>query len=58
MKVIHHLGILSISKDTEENAGFLLTNKKGSYCSFFNEPSSRYFGFFYFDSKSMKMTRF
>ena len=55
MKVIHHLGILSISKDTEENAGFLLTNKKGSYCSFFNEPSSRYFGFFYFDSKSMKM---
>ena len=55
MKIIHNLGILSINKTTDENAGFLLTNKKGSYCSFFNKPTSRYCGFFYFDAKSMEM---
>lgn len=58
MQVIHHLGILSANKNTNENAGFLLTNKKGSYCSFFNKPASRYCGFFYFDNKLMKMYRF
>src|SRR3989338_3963316 len=58
MKIIHHLGALSISKNTSENAGFLLTNKKGSYCSFFSQPSSRYYGFFYFDAKSMNMHKF
>ena len=58
MQVIHHLGILSISKNIDDNPGFLMTNKKGSYCSFFCKPASRYYGFFYFDNKSMKMYRF
>src|SRR3989344_5947776 len=58
MKVIHSLGILNASRDTNENAGFLLTNSKGGYCSFFSEPSSRYYGFFYFSSKNMKMCKF
>jgi hypothetical protein len=58
MEIIHSLGILSINKNTDENTGFLLTNRKGSYCSFFNAPSSRYYGFFYFDEKSMEMYRF
>ena len=58
MQVIHNLGILSIKKDVNENAGFLLANKKGSYCSFFCKPNSRYYGFFYFDNKSMKMYKF
>ncbi len=55
MQVIHSLGILSINKNVNENAGFLLTNKKGGYCSFFNMPSSRYQGLFYFDEKTMDM---
>jgi len=58
MKLIHNLGILNASRDTNENAGFLLTNSKGGYCSFFSEPSSRYYGFFYFNSKNMKMYKF
>ena len=55
MQVTHSLGILSINKNVNENAGFLLTNKKGGYCSFFNIPSSRYQGLFYFDEKAMDM---
>src|SRR3989338_7569886 len=51
MQVTHSLGILSINKNVNENAGFLLTNKKGGYCSFFNIPSSRYQGLFYFDER-------
>ena len=58
MKVIHSLGILNAAKDANENIGFLLTNNKGGYCSFFSEPSSRYYGFFYFHSKKMKMYKF
>ena len=58
MEVIHNLGILSIKNNTEENVGFLLTNKKGSYCSFFDTPSSRYQGLFYFDEKTMDMYKF
>lgn len=58
MKVIHSLGILNAGKDISENVGFLLTNSKGGYCSFFSEPSSRYYGFFYFNSKNMKMYKF
>lgn len=58
MKIIHNLGILSITKDINDNVGFLLTSKKGSYCSFFNEPSSRYQGLFYFDEKTMGMYKF
>ena len=58
MKVIHSLGILNASRDTNENAGFLLTNSKGGYCSFFSEPSSRYCGFFYFNDKNRRMYKF
>ncbi len=58
MEIIHNLGILSIKKNTEENVGFLLTNRRGSYCSFFNLPSSRYQGLFYFDEKAMSMYKF
>ena len=58
MEVIHNLGILSIKKNVNENIGFLLTNKKGSYCSFFNMLSSRYQGLFYFDEKTMNMYKF
>ena len=58
MNVIHNLGILTIKKDIKENVGFLLTNKKGSYCSFFNAPTSRYQGLFYFDEKTMDMYKF
>ena len=55
MEVIHNLGISSIRKNVNENAGFLLSNKKGSYCCFFNEQNSRYYGLFYFDDKTMTM---
>ena len=58
MNLIHHLGILSINKNVNENIGFLLTGKNGSYCSFFNQPSSRYQGLFYFDKKTLNMYRF
>ena len=58
MEVIHSLGSLSINKSVNENVGFLLTNKKGSYCSFFNAPASRYHGLFYFDEKSMDIHKF
>ena len=58
MDVVHSLGFLSIGKSINENAGFLLTNKEGSYCSFFCTPSSRYHGFFYFDKKAMNMYKF
>lgn len=55
MEVTHELGVLSIKKEAGGNIGFLLTNKKGSYCSFFSTPSSRYHGLFYFDEKTMDM---
>ena len=55
MEIIHNLGILSVKKNAEGNAGFMLGNKRGGYCSFFNVPSSRYQGLFYFDEKAMSM---
>ena len=58
MQVIHNLGILTVKKEVNENAGFLMTNKKGSYCSFFSHPSSRYHGLFYFDEQTMRMHKF
>ena len=58
MEVAHKLGILSASRSVNENAGFLLTNKKGGYCSFYSKPSSRYHGLFYFDDKAMSMYKF
>ena len=58
MEITHDTGTLSIKKEVNENIGFLLTNKKGSYCSFFNTPTSRYMGFFYFDEETMNMYKF
>ena len=58
MEIIHNLGILSAKKNAGENTGFLLANRKGSYCSFFSSPSSRYQGLFYFDEKAMSMYKF
>ena len=58
MEIIHNLGALSIKKSVDEDVGFLLSNKKGGYCSFFNSPSSRYSGMFYFDEKEMEMYKF
>ena len=58
MEVVHNSGSLSIRKSITGNLGFLLTNKNGSYCSFFNEQSSRYHGLFYFDEKAMEMYKF
>ena len=58
MLVTHYLGILSINKDVKDNVGFLLANKKGGYCSFFDKPFSKYQGLFYFDEKAMKMYKF
>lgn len=58
MEIVHNLGILSVKKDTEENAGFLLANKKGGYCSFFSNPTSRYQGLFCFEDATMSMYKF
>ncbi len=58
MEIIHDVGILKIWKNIGADAGFLLTNKNGSYCSFFSNPSSRYFGLFWLDEKSMSMYKF
>ena len=58
MEIIHNLGVLSTRKNTNENIGFLLAIKKGSFCNFFNMPVSRYNGLFYFDEETMNMYRF
>ena len=58
MEIIHNLGILSVKKNVSDDAGFLLANKKGSYLSLFNAPSSRYQGLFYFDEKTADMYKF
>ena len=58
MEVVHDTGSLSVRRSITGNLGFLLTNKKGSYCSFFNEQNSRYDGLFYFDEKEREMYKF
>ncbi|MEK6984733.1 MAG: amylo-alpha-1,6-glucosidase [Nanoarchaeota archaeon] len=58
MEVIHDAGSFSVRRIVNENAGFLLTGKNGSYCSFFNEPFSRYQGLFLYDSQTMGMYKF
>jgi len=55
MEVIHNIGRLSIKRGVNENVGFLLTNKNGSYCSFFSAISSKYHGFFCFDAQAAEM---
>ncbi len=58
MKVIHNLPDLSISKNINEDAGFLITNKNGSYCNFFSTPNSKYHGLFYYHKKDSRMYKF
>src|SRR3989344_3175460 len=55
MEIVHTLRNLTLKKKSDGNLGFLLTNQKGSYLSFFSEQSSRYNGLFYFDSDFKKM---
>ena len=55
MNIIHNLHDKSVSRRTEGDAGFMLSNKKGSYCSFFSRPLSKYNGLFLFDPSSMFM---
>jgi len=47
MKVVHALGKKEVSKDSEENIGFLLANKNNGYCFLSNHFSSRYEGIFF-----------
>ncbi len=58
MEVTHDLGFLRASRSINENIGFMLTSKNGSYCSFFNKSASRYHGLFYFDAVAMRMYKF
>lgn len=47
MKISHFLtNDDKIEKQTQEGVGFLLTNQKGDYISLFNQPTSRYQGWF------------
>jgi glycogen debranching enzyme len=55
MEVIHYSQSLICRKSCKENVGFNLSNNKGSYASFFNEPSSKYQGLFFFDSNKKLM---
>src|SRR3989338_309616 len=47
MKLTHILGATKISRQTKENTGFLLANKKGSFCNFYEKPNSRHNGIFF-----------
>ena len=58
MRIVHHLGSTSAEKESDENVGFLLSNNKGGYCSFFSSPSSRFQGLFYFDPGEGRMYKF
>ncbi len=53
MKIVHALGKKEVSKDSEENIGFLLTNKNNGYCFLSNHFSSRYEGVFFSENGIM-----
>lgn len=46
MRITHNLGNISVSKDSNDAAGFMLTNKIGGYLFFSEYPVSKYNGFF------------
>lgn len=56
MKINHIFNELSAEKEAEEDAGFMLTDKSGSYAFLRENPSSRYEGLFLFDSGIMYKT--
>ncbi|MBR9692000.1 hypothetical protein GOV06_04380 [Candidatus Woesearchaeota archaeon] len=53
MKVTHKLNNTSITKNTQQDVNFLLTNKIGGYCLLGDSPASRYQGVFLMDNSSM-----
>ncbi|MCG2695408.1 hypothetical protein L6248_00525, partial [Candidatus Parcubacteria bacterium] len=46
MRIVHSLNHEKIEKEVQDEVGFLLTNKSGAYLSLFNQPTSRYQGWF------------
>lgn len=56
MKIEHIFGKLSASKKVNEDVGFMLTNKNGSYIFLRQKPASRYEGLFMFDGSNMYKT--
>lgn len=46
MRVVHHWKNHFLEKEVSGRIGFLLTDKSGGYLSFFDEPASRYCGWF------------
>lgn len=53
MKIVHSFQDFKEEKNIEKEAGFILTNKKGSYVFLNDKPDSRYQGFFFFDGIKM-----
>ncbi|MBD3309898.1 hypothetical protein GF351_01630 [Candidatus Woesearchaeota archaeon] len=53
MRIIHSLDGKEISKETSENAGFLLTNRIGGFCFFRKILSSKFEGFFFSDKEDV-----
>lgn len=56
MQVIHKFDKLSVEKEANESAGFMLANKSGSYLFLRESPASRYEGLFLFDGRNMYKT--
>ena len=56
MKVTHAFDKLSVEKEVNEPAGFMLANKSGSYMFLKENPTSRYEGLFLFDMPTMYKT--
>ncbi len=53
MKIQHSFGKISVEKNADEDAAFMLTNRNGSYAFMRQSPSSRYEGIFLFDDMRM-----
>ncbi|MBW2977184.1 hypothetical protein KY347_07115 [Candidatus Woesearchaeota archaeon] len=56
MRIQHVFGKLKAEKNINEDLGFMLTNKNGSYAFLRQNPSSRYEGVFLFDCGNMYKT--
>ena len=56
MIIKHAFNELAIEKETNEDAGFMLANKSGSYIFLRESPESRYEGLFLFDESNMYKT--
>jgi len=53
MRITHKLDKTVLTKNTNEDVNFLLTNKVGGYCLLSSAPSSRYQGVFFMDNSDM-----